>query len=205
MAEKKLNLEKLNIGGEEFDMSPWGLLGLTKPYFATLLSRDEYCPVADKQPTEKDVIYTDPASGNPAGFHAGQCVTYPDKDVPDGWGLSIAKKVDTDAQGIPTKVYWLHITDILKALDTDSGLQAPPSDGNTYAYCDGNWVEICPPGMLIQVQKEVSAQTLESKSGTKVEVSDLMKGLIQSRSEKADEIESKESLEEKGDYHEKVD
>lgn len=114
MAGVKQNLEKLNIGGNEFDMSPWGLLGLSKQYLLSLLNRDEYCPVADKQPTEKDVIYTDPASGNPAGFHAGQCVTYPDKEVADGWGLSIAKKVDTDAQGVPQKVYWLHLSDLVK-------------------------------------------------------------------------------------------
>lgn len=105
------NIEKLNVSGKDFDITPWGALGLSKQYLLALLSRDEYCPVADKQPTETDVLYTDPASGNPAGFHAGQCVVYPDKDVPDGWGLSIAKKVETDAQGMPIKVIWQHLNE----------------------------------------------------------------------------------------------
>lgn len=102
-------LEKLRIENNDFDLTIWGYLGMSKEYFLTLLSRDEYCPVADKQPTEKDVYYTDPASGNPARFHAGQCVIYPDKNIADGWGLSIAKKVETDSEGVPTKIFWEHI------------------------------------------------------------------------------------------------
>lgn len=113
MAEKT-NINKINIGGKVFDISAWGQFGMTPEYFLALLSRDEFTPVAEKKPTEKDTLYTDPDSGNPAGFHSGQCVIYPDKDVEDGWGLSIAKKVETDAQGIPTKVYWFHATDLEK-------------------------------------------------------------------------------------------
>lgn len=113
MAEKN-NIQKLTIGGKEFDLSAWGQLGLSKLYFLALLSRDEYTPVAEKKPTETDTLYTDPDSGNQAGFHSGQCVIYPDKDVADGWGLSIAKKVEINAQGVPTRVYWLHVTDIEK-------------------------------------------------------------------------------------------
>lgn len=117
MAEIIRKIEKLNIGEQEYDLTPWGLLGISKFYFLSLLSRDEYCPVVDQKPSEQDVTYIDPASGNQAGFHAGQCVCYPDKDVSDGYGLSIAKKVDFDTQGIPTKVYWLHVTDIEKRLN----------------------------------------------------------------------------------------
>lgn len=102
-------LEKLKIENNDFDLTPWGLAGMSREYFLTLLSRDEYCPVADKQPTEKDVFYTDPASGNLAGFHSGQCVIYPDASCLDGWGLSIAKKVETDTQGVPTMIFWEHI------------------------------------------------------------------------------------------------
>lgn len=77
----------INIGGNSFSASPcWEQLGLTKSYMLALLTRDEYTPVANMQPSSTDTLYTDPDSGNFAGFHAGQCVIYPDADVPDGWG-----------------------------------------------------------------------------------------------------------------------
>ena len=105
----------LKIGGKSFGVKPcWEQLGITKDYMLALLNRDEYTPVATKQPSYTDTLYTDPVSGNPAGFHAGQCVVYPDYDIPDGWGLSIAKYVLYDDQGIPTKVFWYHATDIEK-------------------------------------------------------------------------------------------
>lgn len=108
-------LQTLNINGKYYEVKPcWKQFGLTKEYMLALLSRDEYTPVATKQPTSTDTLYTDPASGNPAGFHAGQCVIYPDKDVLDGWGLSIAKHVELNSNGVPTKVYWFHATDVEK-------------------------------------------------------------------------------------------
>lgn len=118
MADKIQNVEKLKIGEQTFNMSVWEQLGISKLYFLSLLSRDEYCPVADKKPTETTTTYIDPASGNPAGFHAGQCVVYPDPELSDGWGLSIAKKVDSDNQGNPQKIYWLHFSDIEKKINT---------------------------------------------------------------------------------------
>lgn len=81
-----------------------------------LLSRDEYTPVATQQPTSTDTLYTDPVSGNPAGFHAGQCVIYPDAEIEDGWGLSIAKHVIFNEQGVPAKVLWYHATDVEKCI-----------------------------------------------------------------------------------------
>lgn len=108
-------LKTLNIGGKNYVIQPcWEQFGLKKDYMLALLSRDEYTPVATKQPKETDTLYTDPASGNPAGFHAGQCVIYPDNEIPDGWGLSIAKKVTVNANGVPTKVIWHHATDLEK-------------------------------------------------------------------------------------------
>ena len=115
MADKN-SITILNVGGKEYDLTPWGLIGTEREYYLTLLSRDEYTPVVDRQPTETDVTYIDPASEGLAVFHAGQCVAYPDKDMPDGWGLSIAKKVDVDNQNLPAKVYWLHLTDLEKRL-----------------------------------------------------------------------------------------
>ena len=117
MADTSKKVNTFKIAGQDFSIpSCWEQLGLDKNYMFALLSRDEYTPVATQQPTATDTLYTDPVSGNLAGFHAGQCVTYPDKDMPDGWGLSIAKFVVTNAQGVPTKVFWHHATDIEKRL-----------------------------------------------------------------------------------------
>lgn len=110
-------LQTLNIGGNDYKIKPcWEQLGLTKEYMLSLLSRDEYTPVATNQPTNTDTLYIDPVSGNPAGFHAGQCVVYPDPEVSDGWGLSIAKKVTVNSDGIPTEVLWYHATDVEKRI-----------------------------------------------------------------------------------------
>lgn len=110
-------LQTLNIGGNNYGFKTcWEQFGLTKEYMLALLGRDEYTPVATRQPSDTDTLYTDPASGNPAGFHAGQCVIYPDAGVPDGWGLSVAKYVLYDGQGVPTKIFWYHATDIEKRL-----------------------------------------------------------------------------------------
>lgn len=110
-------LQTININGEHFAIKPcWEQLGLTKEYMLALLSRDEYTPVATRQPTNTDTLYTDPVSGNPAGFHQGQCVVYPDKGVQDGWGLSIAKYVKTDTKGVPTNILWYHATDVEKRI-----------------------------------------------------------------------------------------
>ena len=93
MAENNV-LQTLKIDDNYFSIKTcWEQLGLTQQYMLTLLSRDEYTPVANTQPSSTDTLYTDPVSGNLAGFHAGQCVIYPDTDVQDGWGLSIAKHV----------------------------------------------------------------------------------------------------------------
>ncbi len=118
MADTTTNiLQALKINNKCFNIQTcWEQLGLTKNYMLALLSRDEYTPVATRQPTATDTLYTDPASGNPAGFHPGQCVIYPDNEVPDGWGLSIAKHVVINNQGVPTKVFWYHATDVEKRL-----------------------------------------------------------------------------------------
>lgn len=122
MADTKV-LQTLNIDGKNYGIKPcWEQLGLNKEYMLALLSRDEYTPVATKQPTSTDTIYTDPVSGNPAGFHAGQCVIYPDKDVEDGWGLSIAKKVTVGPNGIPSEVLWYHATDVEKRVKSIESL-----------------------------------------------------------------------------------
>lgn len=119
MADTTKILQALKIAGQKFNIqSCWEQFGLTKDYMLALLSRDEFTPVATRQPTETDTLYTDPASGNPAGFHAGQCVIYPDSQVPDGWGLSIAKKVVLNAQGVPTKIAWFHATDMEKRISS---------------------------------------------------------------------------------------
>lgn len=110
-------LQTLNLNGQRFSIPAcWEELGLTKDYMLALLSRDEYTPVATHQPTETDTLYTDPISGNPAGFHSGQCVIYPDNQILDGWGLSIAKSVTLNSTGVPTKVTWFHATDLEKRI-----------------------------------------------------------------------------------------
>ena len=117
MADTNTNiLQTLKIDGKHFSIACWEQLGLTKEYMIALLSRDEYTPVANQQPTDAHTLYTDPVSGNPAGFHPGQCVIYPDSDIPDGWGLSIAKNVTTTPQGVPIKISWYHATDVEKRL-----------------------------------------------------------------------------------------
>lgn len=116
MADNKI-IQTLKMGNTSFSVKPcWSQLGLTQEYMLALLSRDEYTPVATSQPTSTTTLYTDPVSGNPAGFHPGQCVIYPDKDADGGWGLSIAKTVVEDAKGIPVSVAWYHATDIEKRL-----------------------------------------------------------------------------------------
>lgn len=108
-------LQSINIGGKRFSVPAcWEELGLTKAYMLALLSRDEYTPTVDHKPTETDTIYTDPDSGNPAGFHAGQCVIYPDVEALDGIGMSVAKQVTVNEQGVPTNIVWLHLGDIDK-------------------------------------------------------------------------------------------
>ena len=114
MADIK-TIKTIEVNGVKFQVKPcWEQLGLTQEYMIALLSRDEYTPVATKQPTSTDVMYTDPVSGNPAGFHSGQCVIYPDSSASDGWGLSIAKYVVYGSDGIPTSVAWYHATDVEK-------------------------------------------------------------------------------------------
>ncbi len=118
MADTTNTVKSLNINGKHFDMqSCWEQLGLTKLYMLALLSRDEYAPVATQQPSETSTLYTDPVSGNLAGFHPGQCVIYPDSEISDGWGLSIAKKVTLNDQGVPVKVDWFHATDMEKRIN----------------------------------------------------------------------------------------
>ncbi len=108
-------LQSINIGGKRFSVPAcWEELGLTKAYMLALLSRDEYTPTLKFKPDETTTIYTDPDSGNPAGFHEGQCVVYPDVEAPDGIGMSVAKQVTVNEQGVPTNIVWLHLGDIDK-------------------------------------------------------------------------------------------
>lgn len=99
--------QNLNIAGQNFKVSPvWEQLGLTKSYLLALLSRDFYTPRATQAPSSTDVYYTDPADGNAAPFREGQCCVYPDSESSDGWGFSIAKHIETDAEGLPTSIVW---------------------------------------------------------------------------------------------------
>lgn len=108
-------LQSINIGGKRFSVPAcWEELGLTKAYMLALLSRDEYTPTLKFKPDETTTIYTDPDSGNPAGFHEGQCVVYPDVEAPDCIGMSVAKQVTVNEQGVPTNIVWLHLGDIDK-------------------------------------------------------------------------------------------
>lgn len=118
MAVKK-SVESLNINNTEYGLSVWDQLGISKLYFLSLLGRDEYTPTLEKQPDESTVLYIDPASGNPANFHVGQCAVYPSAASADGIGISIVKKVVEGDTGLSTKVYWLHLTEIMKAMQTD--------------------------------------------------------------------------------------
>lgn len=112
-------LQLLKINGQEYQpIQCWAELGLTQAYMLALLSRDEYTPVATQQPTSEDCYYVDPASGSYSAIHAGQCVVYPDSDVTDGYGLSIAKYVQYDSNGAPQKVYWYHATDVEKQVQS---------------------------------------------------------------------------------------
>lgn len=115
MASENNTFKSVNINGKSFDLqTSWEQLGISKQYMLTLLSRDEYTPILDSKPTNTTVTYTDPASGNLAGFHEGQCAVYPYSGSSDGWGLSIAKKVTVGSNGVPTNVIWEHVTDSKK-------------------------------------------------------------------------------------------
>lgn len=114
--------QTLSINGVRYKIKPcWESILLTKEYMLALLSRDEYTPILKNKPTETDTIYIDPASGNQAGFHPGQCVSYVDAGTGDGFGLSIVKNVVTDSHGTPVKMSIHNATDIEKrviALET---------------------------------------------------------------------------------------
>lgn len=62
------------------------------------------------------------------------------------------------------------------------GIQAPPDDGNTYGYCNGEWVRICLDGYRIQIQSEAQGMTLQAKAGETL-VKTLMSNVEQSKSE----------------------
>ena len=135
-------INALKIGSSEFQVKPcWEQLGLTQDYMVALLSRDEYTPVATKQPTSTDTMYTDPVSGNLAGIHAGQCVIYPDADAPEGWGLSIAKKVVTGNDGVPTAVAWFHATEMQKRMGVLEQVTQSIYEG---CFGAGTWENVYP-------------------------------------------------------------
>lgn len=62
------------------------------------------------------------------------------------------------------------------------GIQAPPSDGSTYGYCNGEWVRICLDGYRIQIQSEAQGMTLQAKAGETL-VKTLMSNVEQSKTE----------------------
>lgn len=99
--------QNLKIAGQNFKVSPtWEQLGLTKSYLLALLARDMYTPQAAQAPSSTDVYYVDSADGNAAPFREGQCCVYPDSESSDGWGFSVAKHIETDAEGLPTSIVW---------------------------------------------------------------------------------------------------
>lgn len=99
--------QNLKIAGQNFKVSPaWEQLGLTKSYLLALLARDMYAPQAAQAPSSTDVYYVDSADGNAAPFREGQCCVYPDSESSDGWGFSVAKHIETDAEGLPTSIVW---------------------------------------------------------------------------------------------------
>lgn len=145
MADNNI-LRTFKIDGKTFNVNPcWNELGLTKNYMLALLSRDEYTPVAKAQPESTDTLYTDPDSGNPAGFHAGQCVVYPDSEAEGGLGLSIAKSVTLDSQGIPTSVQWYHATDVEKRLaEAERKLAVIIDYFSNGVFGNGEWINQFP-------------------------------------------------------------
>lgn len=125
--------QTININGNSCKIKPcWESLSLTKEYMLALLSRDEYAPSLTKKPADTETIYTDPASGNQAGFHSGQCMCYPDGGTSDGFGISIVKNVVVDSQGIPTKMSMFDAADVEKRI---SALETKVRNG-----CFGNGV-----------------------------------------------------------------
>lgn len=114
MAEQNI-VKTLAIGNVQF-RAPycWEELGVTEDYLKVLLSRDEFAPILSAKPTSTTISYTDPATGVATAFHEGQCAIYPDSNLPDGYGLCIAKKITYNASNVPTGVIWLD-TSISKA------------------------------------------------------------------------------------------
>lgn len=80
-------------------------LDMTLARFAELLGRDFYCPALASEPTPEVVSYTD-TDGGQHSFRLGQCCIYPDDESSDGWGFSIAKHIETDADGLPASIVW---------------------------------------------------------------------------------------------------
>lgn len=134
-------IQQLKFGADTFAASCWEQLGLTQAYMLALLGRDEYTPVAAKQPSGTDTLYTDPVSGNLAGIHAGQCVIYPDSEMEDGWGLSIAKYVESGSDGVPTTVCWFHATELQKKIASLTTKIEMYQDGS---FGTGLWVNEYP-------------------------------------------------------------
>lgn len=114
MAEQNI-VKTLAIGNVQF-RAPycWEELGVTEDYLKVLLSRDEFAPILSAKPTSTTTSYTDPATGIATAFHEGQCAIYPDSNLPDGYGLCIAKKITYNASHVPSSIIWLD-TSISKA------------------------------------------------------------------------------------------
>ena len=115
MAEVNAKSIVINVGTDSYKTTSVSFedicteIGVTKQVFSELLFRDFYTPLFEHAPTSSDVSYTDPSDGKSKPFKVGQCCVYPESESSDGWGFSVAKHVETSANGSSASIVWQKI------------------------------------------------------------------------------------------------
>lgn len=77
--------------------------------------------------------------------------------VPSGTDLSVLKLLASGKEG---QVLTMGKNGLEWKDQESGGIAEPPDDGGTYGWCNGEWVEICPAGMLIKVGSGTASASL---------------------------------------------
>lgn len=126
MAEK-IYLKNINLGGIIYGLGFtsddfYAELGISKERFVELLSRDMYCPMLDKAPSEETITYID-ADGSVNHFQYGQTCRYQDEE--GVWQIYILKGLDNG------NALWYQLPTKLSQLEDDLGLATTEELTNT--------------------------------------------------------------------------
>ena len=92
--------------------------------------------ILNEKPSSTDYYYTEEDNEETLIFGRGQCVVYPDDEMPDGWGFAIVKNIDIQTNIEDSKVDWYYATEIEKRL---SKLELMFSDHAYGVIGTGKW------------------------------------------------------------------